>query len=53
MANVAAMHGPISRLAPLQAPALALPGISHAFFTRPGGVSTGIYEGLKHRHGLQ
>ena len=46
MANLAAMHGTTSRLAPLQAPALSLPGISHAFFTRPGGVSTGLYEGL-------
>ena len=24
----------------------ALPGIRHAFFTRAGGVSTGVYEGL-------
>lgn len=46
MANVRTMHGPTSRLAPLQSPALTLPGISHAFFTRPGGVSTGLYKGL-------
>lgn len=31
----------------LQAPALsALAGIRHAFFTRQGGVSTGLYESL-------
>jgi YfiH family protein len=31
----------------IQSPRLAvLPGIRHAFFTRQGGVSTGIYEGL-------
>jgi polyphenol oxidase len=35
-----------AQLAPLQAPALALPGVAHAFFTRPGGVSTGLYAGL-------
>lgn len=40
------MHAPSSRLAPVVAPALALPGISHAFFTRHGGVSTGLYAGL-------
>ncbi|MBA3518352.1 MAG: peptidoglycan editing factor PgeF [Rhizobiales bacterium] len=40
------MHAPSSRLAPVEAPALALPGISHAFFTRQGGVSTGLYAGL-------
>lgn len=34
-------------LAPLASPLLAaLPGISHAFFTRQGGVSTGIYASL-------
>ncbi|HVV93902.1 MAG TPA: peptidoglycan editing factor PgeF [Hyphomicrobiales bacterium] len=27
-------------------PALALPGIAHAFFTRDGGVSTGVYASL-------
>jgi YfiH family protein len=40
------MHAPLPRLAPIEAPALALPGIAHAFFTRPGGISTGIYAGL-------
>jgi polyphenol oxidase len=39
------MHG-TSPLFPIQAPSLALPGIAHAFFTREGGVSTGIYRGL-------
>jgi polyphenol oxidase len=35
------------RLAPLSAHCLSgLPGISHGFFTRAGGVSTGIYAGL-------
>jgi YfiH family protein len=45
-ANVRAMHGPAPRLAPIEAPALSLPGITHAFFTRAGGVSTGLYAGL-------
>jgi YfiH family protein len=27
-------------------PALALPGVRHAFFTRQGGVSTGLYDSL-------
>jgi YfiH family protein len=27
----------------VQAPALALPGVTHGFFTRQGGVSTGLY----------
>lgn len=40
------MHAPSPRLAPVEAPALLLPGITHAFFTRHGGVSTGIYAGL-------
>jgi YfiH family protein len=40
------MHGPAPRIAPIEAPALALPGIRHAFFTRAGGVSTGLYAGL-------
>jgi YfiH family protein len=40
------MHAPLPRLAPIEAPALALPGIAHAFFTRPGGISTGVYAGL-------
>ena len=34
-------------LKPVQATQLsALTGIKHGFFTRPGGVSTGIYSGL-------
>ena len=33
-------------LAPVRAPMLELPGIAHGFFTRPGGVSVGLYEGL-------
>lgn len=33
-------------LSPIQAPVLDLPGIRHAFFTRQGGVSEGIYAGL-------
>jgi YfiH family protein len=33
-------------LAPLTAPTLTLPGIRHAFFTRQGGASTGIYASL-------
>ncbi len=40
------MHGAASPLAPIEAPSLALPGVAHAFFTRSGGVSTGIYRGL-------
>ena len=40
------MHGAASPLSPIEAPTLALPGIAHAFFTREGGVSTGIYRGL-------
>jgi YfiH family protein len=40
------MHGPVHRIAPVEAPALALPGIRHAFFTRAGGASTGLYAGL-------
>ncbi len=30
----------------LRAEALALPGLAHAFFTRRGGVSTGLYDSL-------
>ena len=30
----------------VEAPLLALTGIRHAFFTRAGGVSTGLYESL-------
>ena len=34
-------------LAPIQSSLLsALPGVRHAFFTRRGGVSTGIYDSL-------
>jgi hypothetical protein len=40
------MHGAAPQLNPIEAPALRLPGIAHAFFTREGGVSTGIYRGL-------
>ena len=40
------MHGTSPRLVPIEAPSLALPGIAHAFFTRAGGVSTGVYAGL-------
>ena len=40
------MHGAASPLSPIETPTLALPGIAHAFFTREGGVSTGIYRGL-------
>lgn len=35
-----------SRLAPIEAAPLKFPGVAHAFFTRKGGVSAGIYEGL-------
>jgi YfiH family protein len=45
-AYVARMHGPSPLLTPIEAPSLVLPGIAHAFFTREGGVSTGIYRGL-------
>ena len=40
------MHGPTARIAPITSPALSLPGMRHAFFTRQGGVSAGLYEGL-------
>lgn len=33
-------------LAPITHPLLARPGLRHGFFTRQGGVSTGLYEGL-------
>jgi YfiH family protein len=36
----------LSALPVLTSPLLDLPGIRHAFFTRAGGVSTGIYESL-------
>ena len=40
------------RPAPLSAPALSgLPGIAHGFFSRQGGVSTGIYESLNGGYG--
>ena len=32
--------------APIRAAELDLPGVRHGFFTREGGVSTGIYAGL-------
>jgi YfiH family protein len=35
-----------AKLVPIGAPELSLPGISHAFFTREGGVSEGIYRAL-------
>jgi len=40
------MHGSAPQLSPITAPSLVLPGVAHAFFTREGGVSTGIYRGL-------
>jgi YfiH family protein len=40
------MHAPAPPLAPLEAPALRLSGVAHAFFTRAGGVSSGLYRGL-------
>src|SRR6185436_9624402 len=40
------MDAPMPTIAPVEAPALILPGIAHAFFTRQGGVSEGIYAGL-------
>ena len=40
------MHGPAPKIAPIEAVQLALPGVRHAFFTRAGGISTGLYEGL-------
>lgn len=36
----------MSELPVLTSPLLSLPGVRHAFFTRQGGVSTGIYAGL-------
>jgi YfiH family protein len=47
------MDAPFPRLAPVEASVLALPGIAHAFFTRPGGVSTGLYAGLNTGTGSQ
>ena len=46
MANVARMHAPLPRTAPLESAALCLPGVAHAFFTRQGGVSAGLYASL-------
>jgi YfiH family protein len=40
------MQESAARIAPVESPALALPGIAHAFFTRTGGVSSGIYAAL-------
>jgi polyphenol oxidase len=40
------MHGPSPGLAPVQAPTLMLPGVAHGFFTRQGGVSSGLYASL-------
>lgn len=40
------MHGPSTRIAPIESPSLTLPGIRHAFFTREGGLSQGLYGGL-------
>jgi len=34
------------RPSPIEARALVIPGLAHAFFTRDGGVSTGLYAGL-------
>ncbi len=45
-AYLAGMDAASPPLAPIEAPLLTLPGIAHAFFTREGGVSTGIYRGL-------
>lgn len=36
----------MSSLAPLTHPLLAKAGIRHGFFTRQGGISTGLYDGL-------
>ena len=36
----------MSELPVIQSPVLDLPGVRHAFFTRQGGVSDGIYESL-------
>ena len=33
-------------LSPITHPLLDMAGVRHGFFTRQGGVSTGIYEGL-------
>jgi len=36
----------MTELQPLHARNLALPGLAHCFFTRSGGVSTGVYGSL-------
>lgn len=40
------MHAPPDRVAPVEARELVLPGLRHAFFTRVGGASSGLYAGL-------
>jgi len=40
------MQRKTAQLSPIEAPELSLPGIAHAFFTREGGVSDGIYRAL-------
>jgi YfiH family protein len=40
------MHAPPSRLVPVESRTLAQPGIAYAFFTRQGGVSSGLYASL-------
>jgi YfiH family protein len=47
VARAKAYFMPEAPLTPLASPKLAaLPGIKHAFFTRKGGVSTGLYDSL-------
>ena len=40
------MSPSVPALAPLTHPLLERPGVRHGFFTRQGGVSTGLYESL-------
>ena len=40
------MSDPMTSLAPITHPLLTAAGFDHGFFTRAGGVSTGIYKGL-------
>ena len=40
------MHAPVPRIEPILEEALDLPYFAHAFFTRKGGISTGLYAGL-------
>jgi YfiH family protein len=40
------MHAPALKIEPVTTPHLQLPGIAHAFFTRRGGASSGIYASL-------